>query len=248
MWAMTSSRKCDMIEVIGHCVDGGEFFEYFPHWAKSIVCGFARIDGKPVGVVGNQPKVLAGVLDIESAEKAARFVRTCDAFNIPIITFEDVPGFLPGTEQEWGGIIRHGAKMLYEVSKATVPKITVIVRKAYGAGYYVMCGKAYEPDLLVAWPTAEISVMGPGGMVEIFARGMMNKMSGEVDEEAFNEQKKQMIQMIEPHIDIYKVAGRGIIDEVIDPRETRDYIIKGLKLSANKQVERPWRKSGVRPV
>ncbi len=241
-------RAYDMRELLSYVVDGGELFEMKPKFARQIVTAFARIGGQTVGVVANNPKYMGGALDNDSADKAARFVNLCDSFNIPLAFFQDVPGFMVGSRVEKAGIIRHGAKMLYEVSKATVPKITVIVRKAYGAGYYVMCGKAYEPDLLVAWPTAEISVMGPGGMVEIFARGMMNKMSGEVDEEAFNAQKQQMIQMIEPHIDIYKVAGRGLIDEVIDPRETRDYIIRGLKLAANKHVERPWRKSGVRPV
>ncbi|MGM0554928.1 MAG: acyl-CoA carboxylase subunit beta [Myxococcota bacterium] len=242
-------RAYDMKKLLSYVVDDGELFEMKPKFAKQLVTAFARIDGKQVGVIANNPKGgLGGALDNDSADKAARFVNLCDSFNIPLVFFQDVPGFMVGSRVEKTGIIRHGAKMLYEVSKATVPKITVIVRKAYGAGYYVMCGKAYEPDLLVAWPTAEISVMGPNGMVEIFARGMMNKMGGDVDEEAFNAQKKQMIEMIEPHIDIYKVAGRGLIDEVIDPRETRDYIIKGLKLSENKQVERPWRKSGVRPV
>lgn len=241
-------RAYDMRTLLSYVVDGGELFEMKPKFARQLVTAFAHIGGQQVGVVANNPKYMGGALDNDSADKAARFVNLCDSFNIPLVFFQDVPGFMVGSRVEKAGIIRHGAKMLYEVSKATVPKITVIVRKAYGAGYYVMCGKAYEPDLLVAWPTAEISVMGPGGMVEIFARGMMNKMGGDVDEEAFAQQKKQMVQMIEPHIDIYKVAGRGLIDEVIDPRETRDYILKGLKLSANKHVERPWRKSGVRPV
>ncbi len=160
----------DMTEVIRHVVDDGEFFEYFPHWAKSIVCGFSRIDGKPVGIVGNQPKMLAGVLDIESSEKAARFVRTCDSFNIPLITFVDVPGFLPGVDQEYGGIIRHGAKLLYAYCEATVPRIQVITRKAYGGAYVVMNSKSIGADLAFAWPTAELAVMGPQGAVEIVYR------------------------------------------------------------------------------
>ena len=151
-------------------VDDGEFFEYFPHWAKSIICGFARVDGNPVGVVGNQPMVLAGVLDIESAEKAARFVRTCDAFNIPLLTFVDVPGFLPGVDQEYGGIIRHGAKLLYAYCEASVPRISIITRKAYGGAYVVMDSKSIGSDLAFAWPSAELAVMGPQGAVEIVYR------------------------------------------------------------------------------
>jgi acetyl-CoA carboxylase carboxyltransferase component len=231
-----------MRELLSLVLDGGELFEMKPKFAKNIVTGFGRIRGRAVGVVANNPKYLGGILDNDSADKAARFVNLCDSFNIPLVFFQDVPGFLIGSKVEKEGIIRHGAKMLFEVSKATVPKITVIVRKAYGAGYYVMCGKAYEPDLLVAWPTAEISVMGPEGMVEIFARRMLE------DNPNAEETKKQMVQMIRPYIDIYKVAGRGTVDEVIDPRETRDYIAAGLILAANKTVERPYRKSGVRPV
>ena len=159
-----------MKKVIAEVVDDGEFFEYFPHWAKSIVCGFSRLDGKTVGIVGNQPMVLAGVLDIESSEKAARFVRTCDAFNIPLVTFVDVPGFLPGVDQEYGGIIRHGAKLLYAYCEATVPRIQVITRKAYGGAYVVMNSKSIGADLAYAWPTAELAVMGPQGAVEIVYR------------------------------------------------------------------------------
>ena len=159
-----------MKKVITTVVDDGEFLEYFPHWARSIVCGFARLDGQPVGIVGNQPMVLAGVLDIESSEKAARFVRTCDAFNIPLVTFVDVPGFLPGVDQEYGGIIRHGAKLLYAYCEATVPRIQVITRKAYGGAYVVMDSKSIGSDLAYAWPTAELAVMGPQGAVEIVYR------------------------------------------------------------------------------
>ena len=159
-----------MKTVIREVVDDGEFFEYFPHWAKSIVCGFSRVDGHPVGIVGNQPLMLAGVLDIESSEKAARFVRTCDAFNIPLLTFVDVPGFLPGVDQEYGGIIRHGAKLLYAYCEATVPRIQIITRKAYGGAYVVMNSKSIGADLAYAWPTAELAVMGPQGAVEIVYR------------------------------------------------------------------------------
>ncbi|TDP73556.1 acyl-CoA carboxylase subunit beta [Bradymonas sediminis] len=243
----SSRRGYDMKKLLGYIVDDGELFEMKPQFARQIVTAFARIDGKSVGIVASNPGgAMGGALDNDSADKAARFVNLCDSFNIPLIFFQDVPGFMVGSRVEKAGIIRHGAKMLYEVSRATVPKITVIVRKAYGAGYYVMCGRAYEPDLIVAWPTAEISVMGPAGMVEIFARSMGRDAT--LDQTVVDAQKKQMIAMIEPHIDIYKVAGRALIDEVIDPRETRDYIVSALKLSANKKVERPWRKSGVRPV
>lgn len=243
----SSRRGYNMKKLLSYIVDEGELFEMKPKFARQIVTAFARIDGRSVGIVASNPGgAMGGALDNDSADKAARFVNLCDSFNIPLVFFQDVPGFMVGSRVEKAGIIRHGAKMLYEVSRATVPKITVIVRKAYGAGYYVMCGKAYEPDLIVAWPTAEISVMGPAGMVEIFARSMGK--NADLDETAVAARKKQMIEMIEPHIDIYKVAGRALIDEVIDPRETRDYIASALKLSANKKVERPWRKSGVRPV
>src|SRR3974390_2694802 len=160
----------DMKEIIRHVVDDGEFLEVSDRWAENIVCGFARLGGYPVGVVGNQPRSLAGVLDIDSSNKAARFVRTCDAFNIPLVTFVDVPGFLPGTAQEWGGIIRHGAKLLYAYCEATVPKLTVITRKAYGGAYDVMSSKHIRADFNVAWPSAEIAVMGPEGAVNIVFR------------------------------------------------------------------------------
>ncbi len=239
-------RAYDMHDLLAGVVDGGEMFEMKPEFGKQLITAFAHIQGQPVGLVANNPMGgMGGALDNDSADKAARFVNLCDSFNIPLCFFQDVPGFMVGSKVEKAGIIRHGAKMLYEVSKATVPKITVIVRKAYGAGYYVMCGKAYEPDLIVAWPTAEISVMGPSGMVEIFSRKMAENID---DEDELKQRKAQLIQMIEPYIDIYKVAGRALIDEVIDPRETRDYIARGLDLAENKQVERPWRKSGVRPV
>ena len=165
-----SNQPYDMVDVIREVVDDGEFMEYFPNWAQNIVCGFARIDGKTIGVVGNQPKVFAGVLDINSAEKAGRFVRTCDAFNIPLLTFCDVPGFLPGVDQEHGGIIRHGAKLLYAYCEATVPRVQVITRKAYGGAFLVMDSKAVGSDMSFAWPSAEMAVMGPQGAVEVLYR------------------------------------------------------------------------------
>ncbi len=238
----SSRRAYDMRDLVAAIVDGGEYFEMKPKFARNIVTAFARIGGRSVGVVANNPKYMGGVLDNDSADKAARFINLCNSFNIPLVFLQDVPGFMIGSKVEKKGIIRHGAKMLFEVARATVPKITVLVRKAYGAGYYVMCGKAYEPDLIVAWPTAEISVMGAEGMVSIFARKMLE---GNPEAETV---KKQLVEAIEPYIDIYKVAGRGLIDEVIDPRETRDYIMAGLELAKNKTVERPYRKCGVRPV
>jgi len=239
-------RAYDMHDLLAAIVDDGEMFEMKPEFGRQLITAFARLEGRPVGLVANNPMGgMGGALDNDSADKAARFVNLCDSFNIPLCFFQDVPGFMVGTKVEKAGIIRHGAKMLHEVSRATVPKLTVIVRKAYGAGYYVMCGKAYEPDMLVAWPTAEISVMGPNGMVEIFSRKMAQNID---DDDELEERKRQLVQMIEPYIDIYKVAERGLIDEVIDPRETRDYLLRGLELSENKQVERPDRKAGVRPV
>jgi acetyl-CoA carboxylase carboxyltransferase component len=185
---------------------------------------------------------LGGILDNDSSDKAAHFIQICDAFNVPLVFLQDVPGFMVGSKVEHAGIIRHGAKMLHVMSAATVPKITVVVRKAYGAGYYVMCGRAYEPDLIVSWPTGEISVMGAEGMVGIAAR----KLFG--DAEPAPEAKKAIIDLIQKNIDIYKVAGWGLIDDVIDPRDTRRVIAWGLELSRNKKLERPARKRGVIPV
>jgi acetyl-CoA carboxylase carboxyltransferase component len=233
----------DMIEVIRHVVDEGEFFEYFAHWAKSIVCGFARIDGQPVGVVGNQPKVLAGVLDIESSEKAARFVRTCDAFNIPIVTFVDVPGFLPGIDQEYGGIIRHGAKLLYAYCEATVPRITVITRKAYGGAYVVMNSKSIGADLAFAWPTAELAVMGPQGAVEIVFRRERQQAADPTARRA-----ELVGEYTEKYANPYAAAERGYIDDVIDPAETRQKLVAGLAMLKTKREELPRRKHGNVPL
>ena len=233
----------DMRDVITCVVDDEEFFEVQQHFATNLVVGFARLNGYPVGIVGNQPMSLAGTLNIEASEKGARFVRTCDAFNIPIITFEDVPGFLPGTEQEWNGIIRHGAKLLYAYCEATVPKITVITRKAYGGAYDVMGSKHVGADMNFAWPSAEVAVMGAQGAVNILYR---NELESADDPEA----KRQEI------IDGYNerfatpwiAAERGYVDEVIEPAQTRPMLIKALELTKSKRESRPPRKHGNIPL
>ncbi len=238
-----SPRKpYDMYEVIRRLVDHGEWFDIKPRFARTIITCLARMGGRPVGIVANQPKQLGGILEIDSADKAARFVNLCDAFNIPLLFLQDVPGFMVGSKVERAGIIRHGAKMLYAVSRATVPKITVVIRKAYGAGYYVMCGKAYEPDLIVAWPSAEISVMGPEGAVNIIFR---KQIEAAEDPDAT---RAEMIEGIRKIIDPYIAAGNAMIDDVIDPRQTRPVVIRALEMAEGKRVERPWRKHGVMPV
>ena len=202
-----------MREVISRIVDDEEFFEVHEHFAKNIVCGFSRLDGYPVGIVGNQPAYLAGVLDIEASEKAARFVRTCDAYNIPLVTFTDVPGFLPGTDQEWNGIIRHGAKLLYAFTEATVPKLTVVTRKAYGGAYDVMNSKHMLADFNVAWPTAEVAVMGPEGAVNIIYRKDI------ATSPTPDERRQKLIDDYKAHFaNPYSAAERGYIDDVIEPR------------------------------
>src|SRR5580700_534225 len=238
-----SSRKpYDMYKLIAAIVDRGDIFDIKPRFARSIITCFARIGGKSVGVVANQPNYLGGILDVDAADKAARFIQICDAFNVPLVFLQDVPGFMVGSKVEHAGIIRHGAKLLHVMSAAPVPKLTVVVRKAYGAGYYVMCGRAYEPDLLVSWPTGEISVMGAEGMVGIAAK----KLFGDAEPPA--DVKKSIVEMIQKNIDIYKVAGWAFVDDVIDPRDTRRAIAWGLELSRKKRVERPARKRGVIPV
>src|SRR3954452_3736676 len=232
----------DMYDVIREIVDDGDYFDLKPKFARSVITCFARFGGRPAGIVANQPKQLAGTLDNDSADKAARFINLCDAFNIPLVFLQDVPGFMVGSKVEHAGIIRHGAKMLYAVSRATVPKVTVVVRKAYGAGYYVMCGKAYEPDLIVAWPGAEISVMGAEGAVEIIGRSAIEASD---DPERTRE---EMLAQIRKSIDPYIAAANDVVDDVIDPRETRPTIIRGLRMAADKRVQRPWRKHGVSPV
>ncbi len=237
------NKPYDMKKVISVVVDDGEFFEYFPRWAGSIVCGFARLNGQPVGVVGNQPMVLAGVLDIESSEKAARFVRTCDAFNIPLVTFVDVPGFLPGVDQEYGGIIRHGAKLLYAFCEATVPRIQVITRKAYGGAYVVMNSKSIGADLAFAWPSAELAVMGPQGAVEIIYRRELQQAADPVARRA-----ELVEEYTERYANPYAAAERGYVDDVIDPAETRLKVIAGLELLKTKREELPKRKHGNIPL
>jgi acetyl-CoA carboxylase carboxyltransferase component len=232
----------DMYDVIARIVDDGEYFDIKPKWAKTIITCFARFGGRPVGIVASQPKQLAGILENDSADKAARFVNLCDAFNIPLVFLQDVPGFMVGTKVEQEGIIRHGAKMLYAVSRATVPKVTVVIRKAYGAGYYVMNGRAYEPDLLLAWPGAEISVMGAEGAVNIIFR---KQIEAAEDPEAT---RKEMVDNFKAIIDPYIAAGNDMVDDIIDPRETRPRIIRGLEMAATKKVDRPWKKHGVMPV
>ena len=232
----------DMYDVMEGIVDDGEYFDIKPKWAKTIITCFARFGGRPVGIVANQPKQLGGILENDSADKAARFINLCDAFGIPLVFLQDVPGFMVGTKVEQEGIIRHGAKMLYAVSRATVPKVTVVIRKAYGAGYYVMCGKAYEPDLVVAWPSAEISVMGAEGAVNIIFRKQID--AADDPEKA----REELVANFKKIIDPYIAAGNAMIDDIIDPRETRPRIIRGLEMAATKKIERPWKKHGVMPV
>lgn len=241
----TSSRAVyDVYEVIHEIADDGDFFPMKPDWAQNIVTGFARFGGLPAGVVANQTTVLGGVLDVDAADKAARFVWLCDAFNIPLVFLVDVPGFLVGTSVEKQGIIRHGAKMLYAVSEATVPKVTIVMRKAYGAGYFVMCGRAYESDYIVAWPTAEISVMGPEGAVNILFR----KQIDAAPEDERDEMRTGMLEQVRATIDPYLAAGWAGVDDIIAPEETRNAIIHGLRMSEGKRIQRPWRKHGVLPV
>jgi len=239
----SSNMPYDMHQVIAAVVDDGEFFEYATKWAPNIVCGFARMNGRPVGIVGNQPMHLAGVLDIESSEKAARFVRTCDAFNIPLLTFVDVPGFLPGVDQEYGGIIRHGAKLLYAYCESTVPRIQIVVRKAYGGAYVVMNSKSIGADLAFAWPSAELAVMGPQGAVEIVYRREL-QMAADPDA-----RKAELVEeYTERFANPYGAAERGFVDDVIDPADTRAKIIAGFDLLQSKREELPKRKHGNSPL
>jgi acetyl-CoA carboxylase carboxyltransferase component len=238
-----SNRKpYDMYEVIRRIVDDGEWLDLKPQFARSIITCLARMGGRSVGIVASQPRHLGGVLDNDSADKAARFVNLCNAYGIPLVFLMDVPGFMVGTKVEAAGIIRHGAKMLHAVAAATVPKVTVVIRKAYGAGYYVMNGRAYEPDLIVAWPTAEISVMGAEGAVEIVFR----KEVEAADDPAAK--KAELIAAYRQLIDVYVAARNAMVDDVIDPRETRPTIIRALEMAADKRVQRPWKRHGVTPV
>ncbi|MGI8684527.1 MAG: acyl-CoA carboxylase subunit beta [Acidimicrobiales bacterium] len=233
----------DMKRVIAAVVDDGDFFEYHARWALNMVCGFARIDGHPVGVLGNQPQVLAGALDIESSEKAARFVRTCDAFNVPLVTFVDVPGFLPGTDQEYGGIIRHGAKLLYALCEASVPRIQVVTRKAYGGAYVVMNSKAIGCDLAYAWPSAEFAVMGADGAVEIVHRRELAEATDRTARKA-----ELVADYKERFVNPYIAAERGYVDDVIHPADTRAVLVRSLELLRSKREEQPRRKHGNVPL
>jgi propionyl-CoA carboxylase beta chain len=239
-----SPRKAyDMVTVIEAVVDDGFFFEVQPYWARNIIMGFARLDGHVIGVVANQPMHMAGTLDIDSSVKAARFVRFCDAFNIPLVTFVDVPGFLPGTSQEYGGIIRHGAKLLYAYCEATVPKLTVITRKAYGGAYDVMASKHIRADFNFAWPTSEIAVMGVDAAVRIIFRKELAEAS---------DQSQRQAELVEDYqsrfANPYVAAERGYIDAVIEPRETRPALIKALKIARTKRQSMPARKHGNIPL
>ena len=233
----------DMRTVIETVLDDGGFLEYHAAWAGNIVCGFGHLNGRSVGVVGNQPMHFAGVLDIEASEKAARFVRTCDAFNVPLITFVDVPGFLPGVGQEYGGIIRHGAKLLYAYCEATVPRIQVITRKAYGGAYVVMDSKSVGSDLSLAWPSAELAVMGPQGAVEIVYRRELQ----DADDPA-TRRAELVDEYTERFANPYVAAERGYVDDVIDPADTRAKLVAGLEMLVSKQDETPRRKHGNVPL
>ncbi len=237
------NKPYDMKKVIADVVDDGDFMEVFPYWAGNIVTGFARIDGHVVGIVGNQPAVLAGTLDIDASEKGARFVRTCDAFNIPLVTFVDVPGFLPGTDQEYGGIIRHGAKLLYAYCEASVPRIQIITRKAYGGAYVVMNSKSIGADLAFAWPSAEIAVMGPQGAVNIIFRKEL---------ESADDPETRRSELVEEYTERfanpYVAAERGYVDDVIDPADTRAVLCRSLAMLRTKQEKLPSRKHGNVPL
>ncbi len=240
-----ADKPYDMVKVVRAVVDGGRFLEVQPEFAKNIVVGFARLNGRSVGVVGNQPQVLAGVLDIDASVKAARFVRFCDAFNVPLVTFVDVPGFLPGVGQEKGGIIRHGAKLLYAYAEATVPKLTVITRKAYGGAYDVMCSKHVRADYNVAWPTAEIAVMGPEGAVNIVFRKELEGLAGD----ALAKKRAELVaEYRRKFANPYVAARKGYIDDVIEPQETRPTLIKALETLVTKRPDVPRRKHGNIPL
>jgi len=240
------NQPYDMRSVISDICDDGDFFEVHALFAPSIVVGFARVGGRVVGIVANQPMILAGVLDIESSEKGARFVRMCDAFNVPIVTLVDVPGFLPGTDQEYDGIIRHGAKLLYAYCEATVPLIQIITRKAYGGAYVVMSSKSIGADLAFAWPTAELAVMGANGAVEIVYRTELSQIEG-ADEKAAR-RTELIAEYTEAFCNPYIAAERGYIDDVIDPAETRKVLCRSLEMLATKREDLPKRKHGNMPL
>ncbi len=238
-----ANQPYDMHELVRKVLDEGEFFEIQPNHGANILCGMGRIEGRTVGVVANQPTVLAGVLDINASKKAARFVRFCDAFSIPILTFVDVPGFLPGTAQEYGGIIRHGAKLLYAYCEATVPRIQIITRKAYGGAYVVMNSKSIGADLAFAWPSAEVAVMGPQGAVNIIFRKEIETAADP------NERRTELIaEYTERFANPYIAAERGYVDDVIDPRDTRRVLVRSLAMLRTKREQLPQRKHGNVPL
>ncbi len=239
----SANQPYDMVDLIELVVDDEEFFQVHEHWARNIVCGFARLDGHAVGIVANQPAVLAGTLDIQASEKAARFVRFCDAFNIPLVTFVDVPGFLPGVEQEHGGIIRHGAKLLYAYCEATVPRVTVVTRKAYGGAYLVMNARGIRADVVYAWPSAEIAVMGAQGAVNVIFRRDL------ADSDDPDERRRELITDYEAQFNNpYRAAELGLVDEVIEPRETRVKLIRSLEMLRTKRETLAPRKHGNIPL
>jgi acetyl-CoA carboxylase carboxyltransferase component len=239
----STNRPYDMKAVITEIVDDGDFFEVSPLWAMNIVCGFGRIDGHVVGIVGNQPQVLAGCLDIDASEKAGRFVRTCDAFNVPLVTFVDVPGFLPGTDQEYGGIIRHGAKLLYAYCEATVPRVQVITRKGYGGAFVVMNSKSIGADIAFAWPSAQIAVMDANGAASIIFRKEIEEASDPDSRRA-----ELMLEYEDRFLNPYQAAERGYVDDVIDPRDTRKMLVQALTMLRTKREQLPARKHGNGPL
>ncbi len=238
-----SNKAYDMKAIIQRVIDNGDFYEVQPYYAQNIITGFARINGESIGIIGNQPKIMAGCLDINASDKASRFIRTCDAFNIPILTFVDVPGFLPGTSQEYGGIIRHGAKMLYAYSEATVPKVTLITRKAYGGSYLAMCSKDLGADIVLAWPTAEIAVMGPQGAANIIFKNEIKK-----SENPDQTKKEKIEEYTSEFATPYKAAERGFVDDVIVPEETRIRLADAFNMLGSKRESRPTKKHGNIPL
>lgn len=238
-----ANKPYDMKKIIAEIADNEDFFEVQPYYAQNIITGFIRLDGQSVGVIANQPRVLAGCLDINASDKAARFIRTCNAFNVPLLTLVDVPGFLPGVSQEYGGIIRHGAKMLYAYSEATVPKVTVILRKAYGGAYIAMCSKHLKADVVLAWPTAEIAVMGPEGAANIiFKRDIENS------EDPLATRAEKIVEYRDTVANPYVAAARGYVDDVIEPMATRQRLISTFDMLATKRESRPSKKHGNMPL
>lgn len=237
------NKPYDMKEVISILADNDDFLEVQPYYAQNIITGFIRLNGKSVGVIANQPKVLAGCLDINASDKASRFIRTCDSFNVPVLSLVDVPGFLPGTDQEYGGIIRHGAKMLYAYSEATVPKVTIILRKAYGGAYIAMCSRHLKSDMVLAWPTAEVAVMGPEGAANIIFRKDI-----ENSEEPLETRSEKISEYRDTVANPYVAASRGYVDDVIEPQTTRPRIISAFDMLSSKREDRPAKKHGNLPL